>query len=98
MLTDPEELVNIADKEPGVVQMLTDRMNAHIAKRETATGRTNPIYTNTWWHGKGEEAFTSSKQAYDTMYIGSPKAAQKLQAKDKKKLKELQTQRGAKKL
>ena len=98
MLTDPEELVNIADKEPGVVQMLTDRMNAHIAKRETATGRINPIYTNTWWHGKGEEAFTSSKQAYDTMYIGSPKAAQKLQAKDKKKLKELQTQRGAKKL
>ena len=99
LLTDPEELVNVADKEPGVVQMLTERMNAHIAKRESATGRTNPIFTNTWWHGQGEEAFKTSQQAYDTMHIGSPKAAQKLQAKDKKKgLKELQTQRGAKKL
>lgn len=101
MLTDPEETVNLAEKEPGVVQMLTERMHAHIAKREKATGRTNPMYTNLGWHGHGDEAFTSSEQAYNTLYIGSPKTAQKLQAKDakqKRNLKEIQTQRGAKKL
>jgi hypothetical protein len=81
-----------------VVEFLTARMNAHIARREKQTGRRNPVFTNTWWHGHGEEAFTSSQQAYDTMYIGSPKAAQALQARDARKLKELQTQRGAKKL
>lgn len=101
MLTDPEETVNLADKEPGVVQMLTERMHAHIARREKATGRTNPIYTNLGWHGHGDEPFKSSEQAYNTLYIGSPRTAQKLQAKDakqKRNLKEIQTQRGAKKL
>jgi hypothetical protein len=81
--------------------MLTARMEAHIAKREKQTGRTNPIYTNLGWHGHGDEPFKSSDEAYNTMYIGSPKTAQKLQAKDakqKRNLKELQTQRGAKKL
>ena len=63
-------------------------MQAHIAKREKETGRTNPIYTNLNWHGHGGP-FKTSQQAYDTLHIGSPKAAQALQAK------ELQTQRGA---
>jgi arylsulfatase A-like enzyme len=98
LLTDPDENVNLAAQEPAVVEYLTQRMNAHIAKREKQTGRRNPVFTNTWWHGHGEEAFTSSQQAYDTLYIGSPKTAQKLQAKDARKMKELQTQRGAKKL
>ena len=98
LLTDPGETTNVAEQEPQTVQMLEARMRAHIAKREKQTGRPNPMFTNTWWHGHGDEAFKTSQQAYDTMYIGSPKAAQKLQAKDKKKLKELQTQRGAKKL
>jgi arylsulfatase A-like enzyme len=103
LLTDPEENDNVAAKEPGMVAMLTERMNAHIQKREGHTGRTNPMQTNLGWHGHGDLPFTSSKQAYDTMYIGSPKNAQKLQAKSakqkqKRNLKELRTQRGAKKL
>ena len=91
MLTDPEEHVNLADKEPGVVKMLEERMLNWIAKREKETGRTNPIYTNLNWHGHGSP-FKSSQDAYDTLHIGSPKAAQELQAK------ELQTQRGQKTL
>jgi arylsulfatase A-like enzyme len=103
LLTDPHEDNNVAEQEPSVVQMLTERMHTHIAKRTKQTGRPNPIYVNTWWHGHGEEAFKTSAQAYNTMHIGSPKAAQKLQAKAAKQatpksLKELQTQRGAKKL
>jgi len=67
-------------------------MQAHIARREKETGRTNPIYTNLDWHGEGCGPFKTSRQAYDSMYIGSSKAARGLRAK------ELQTQRGAKKL
>lgn len=91
LIEDPEETRNLATKEPKVVAWLEDRMQAHIARREKATGRKNPIYTNLNWHGKGEQ-FTTSQQAYDTLHIGSPRTAQALQAK------ELQAQRGAKKL
>ncbi|HEY3319390.1 MAG TPA: sulfatase [Planctomycetota bacterium] len=94
LITDPEENDNVAEKEPEVVKMLEARMQAHIAKREKQTGRTNPIFTNLNWHGMGCGPFKTSQQAYDSMHIGSPAAAQKLQAQ----LKELQTQRGAKKL
>ncbi|MBW3624031.1 MAG: sulfatase, partial [Armatimonadetes bacterium] len=58
-----------------------------IEQRERETGRPNPMYTNVNWHGKpgGHEGpFTSSQQAYDSMHIGSPGAAQKLQARDAK--------------
>jgi arylsulfatase A-like enzyme len=99
LLKDPHELHNVAEQEPDVVKMLTERMDAHIARREEQTGRINPIFTNLDWHGKGGGPFQSSQQAYDTLYIGSPKVAQRLQSRDaKKRLKELQTQRGAKKL
>lgn len=91
LIKDPEENHNVADKEPEVVAMLESRMQAWIKKREKETGRTNPIYTNLNWHGHGVQ-FTSSQQAYDTLHIGSPKAAQALQAR------ELQTQRGQKDL
>jgi hypothetical protein len=94
LITDPDENVNLAEKEPAVVQMLEARMQAHIAKREKQTGRTNPIGRTPNWHGKGCGPFKTSQQAYDTLHIGSPATAQKLQAQ----LKELQTQRGAKKL
>jgi hypothetical protein len=76
------------------VKLLQARMLAHIARREKETGRRDPIYTNLGWHGHGDKPFRSSKQAYETLHIGSPQAAQKLQAQ----LKELQTQRGAAKL
>lgn len=92
LLQDPGENNNVAKAEPGVVKMLEQRMQDHIARREKETGRRNPIYTNLNWHGKGCGPFKSSKQAYETLHIGSPKAAKGLQAK------ELKTQRGAKKL
>ena len=91
MINDPEENVNLAEQEQEVVALLESRMQAHIARRESETGRTNPIYTNLNWHGHGGP-FKTSQEAYDTLHIGSPKAAQALQAK------ELQTQRGQKKL
>ncbi len=91
LLKDPEENHNVAEQEPGVVKMLEERMNAHIARRERETGRTNPIFTNTNWHGHGAP-FKTSEEAYNTLHIGSPKAAEALQAR------ELRTQRGAKEL
>ena len=85
LIDDPEESVNLAGKEKAVVAMLEERMQAWIAKREKATGRPNPIYTNLDWHGQGCGPFTSSQQAYDTMHIGDPEAARKLQAGQAKK-------------
>lgn len=90
-MEDPLETNNLAKKEPKLVALLEERMLAHIARREKATGRQNPMYTNLNWHGKGV-TFKTSQEAYDGLHIASPKAAQKLQAK------ELQTQRGQKQL
>ena len=94
LVADPGELRNVASKEPEVVKMLEARLQAHIARREKETGRRNPILTNLDWHGKGCGPFASSQQAYDSLYIGSPKAAHALHAR----MKELQAQRGAEKL
>ncbi|MGQ9455280.1 MAG: sulfatase family protein [Armatimonadota bacterium] len=91
LLKDPEENHNVAKENPEVVRMLEKRMQNWIAKRERETGHTNPIYTNLNWHGKGVQ-IRSSKQAYNLLYLGSPKTAQALQAR------ELQTQRGQKEL
>ena len=98
IVRDPEENHNVAKKEPGVVKMLEERMQAWIAKREKETGRTNPMMTNTDWHGRGTGPFKSSQEVYDAMHIGSIAGAVKLQAGEKKNRKEHQTQRGAKKL
>ncbi|OGV71925.1 MAG: sulfatase [Lentisphaerae bacterium RIFOXYB12_FULL_65_16] len=92
IVKDPGENCNLAKKEPAVVAMLEARLQAWIKKREKETGRPNPMYTNLNWHGKGCGPFKTSRQAYEGMHIGSPKAAKGLQAR------ELQTQRGAKKL
>ncbi|MGD0089408.1 MAG: sulfatase [Planctomycetota bacterium] len=94
LITDPEENTNLAAKEPEIVKLLEARMQAHIARRVKQTGRPNPISVTLNWHGKGCGPFKTSQQAYDSLHIGSPKAAEKLQAQAK----ELQTQRGAKKL
>jgi len=81
LIKDPEENHNLAEEEPEVVKFLEDRMYAHIKKREEETGRTNPMYTNLDWHGfEGRGPFKSSQEAYDTLYIGSPEAAKKIQA------------------
>jgi arylsulfatase A-like enzyme len=82
LVSDPEENVNIAEKEPKVVAWLEARMQTHINKREKETGRTNPVMTNLDWHGKGTGPFKSSQEAYDTLHIGSAKEARKLQARD----------------
>ncbi|NUQ02013.1 MAG: sulfatase, partial [Armatimonadetes bacterium] len=87
LVTDPLELNNVAEQEPGVVEALTNRMRAWVAQREQAKGITNPMYTNLKWTGVKEGPFQSSQEAYDTQYIGSAKQAAKLQAgnKDDKK-------------
>ncbi|MFW6291975.1 MAG: sulfatase, partial [Spirochaetota bacterium] len=84
LIDDPEENVNVAAEEPEVVAYLEARMQAHTAKRERQTGRTNPMYTNLDWHGKGTGPFTSSEEAYEAMHIGSRSAAAKLQDKGKR--------------
>lgn len=91
LIKDPEELHNVADEEREVVKMLEGRMQAWIKKRESETGRKNPIHTNLNWHGHGAP-FKTSQEAYDTLHIGSTKAAQSLQQKEHK------TQRGQKTL
>ena len=84
LLTDPDENANLAEAQPDVVDLLTDRMEAHIETREAQTGLKNPIYHQGDWHGhKGVGAFETSQQAYDTMHIGDPDAAAKLQAKSR---------------
>jgi arylsulfatase A-like enzyme len=93
LINDPEENHNLARREPEMVKSLIARMNAHIARREKATGRTNPVVTNLNWSGHGRP-FKTSQEAYDTLHIGSPKMAEKLQAAAA----ELRRQRGAKEL
>lgn len=81
LIQDPEENSNVAEQEPELVALLTKRMEEHIVRREEQTGRTNPIYTNLNWHGKGV-TFTSSEQAYESLHIGNIISARSLQAKE----------------
>ena len=81
LIEDPLENLNVADSRPDVVAMLTGRMNAFIQKREAETGLPNPIHHQGDWHGhEGVGAFETSQQAYDTLHIGDPTQAAKLQA------------------
>jgi arylsulfatase A-like enzyme len=80
LIDDPDEYNNLAESEPETVAYLTARMEAHIKKREAETGRTNPMYTNLDWNGFGRP-FVSSEEAYNSLHIGDPEAAKKLQAK-----------------
>jgi arylsulfatase A-like enzyme len=85
LVEDPEENTNLAEREPEIVALLTARMDAYIARRQQETGLPNPIHTQGDWHGhKGVGPFTSSQQAYDTMHIGDPKQAARLQAESRK--------------
>ncbi|PZE22293.1 sulfatase family protein [Paenibacillus xerothermodurans] len=84
LIEDPQENKNVAEDEPEIVELLTARMEEHIRRRELDTGRTNPMFTNTDWHGKGKGPFKSSEQAYNTLYIGSSVNARSLQAKEQK--------------
>jgi arylsulfatase A-like enzyme len=85
LVEDPEENHNLAESEPGVVEFLRGRMNAFIARREEETGLPNPIHNQGDWHGhEGVGAFKTSEQAYETMHIGDPTQAAKLQAEARK--------------
>ncbi|HEV7216466.1 MAG TPA: sulfatase [Chloroflexota bacterium] len=82
LIDDPEENVNLADSHPDVVAHLRHRMEQWIARREQQTGLPNPMLHQGDWHGKeGVGAFTSSQQAYDTLYIGGARQAARLQSK-----------------
>jgi arylsulfatase A-like enzyme len=85
LVEDPGELVNLAEAEPEVVDYLRKCMNSWIDRREKETGLKNPIHYQGDWHGhKGVDAFKSSQQAYDTMHIGDPLQAAKLQSESRK--------------
>ena len=84
LIADPHEDRNVASKHPDIVATLRARMEAFIAKREKETGIQNPMLDQGDWHGhSGVGAFKTSQQAYDTLHIGDPKAAAKLQAKSR---------------
>ncbi len=81
LIEDPAENTNLAEREASVVLLLKARMERWIAQREAETGLPNPIYHQGDWHGyTGVGAFTSSEQAYDTLHIGDPAQAARLQA------------------
>ncbi|UOQ86931.1 sulfatase family protein [Gracilibacillus salinarum] len=82
LVEDPEENHNLAAQEPQIVKILQGRMHDYITKREAQTGRDNPMYTNTNYHGLGTGPFQSSQEAYDKLYLGSIHKARALQAKD----------------
>ncbi|MCE5260195.1 MAG: sulfatase-like hydrolase/transferase [Chloroflexi bacterium] len=85
LVEDPGENDNLAEKDPELVALLTARMDAFIAKREAETGLPNPIHTQGDWHGQeGVGPFKTSQQAYDTLHIGDPKQAAKLQSEERK--------------
>ncbi|HSV72696.1 MAG TPA: sulfatase [Chthonomonadales bacterium] len=85
LVQDPGENLNVAEQYPDVVATLRGHMDAWIAKRERETGLPNPIHTQGDWHGHaGLGAFKSAQQAYDTLHIGDPKQAAKLQAESRK--------------
>ena len=84
LIHDPDENDNLAESHPDVVEFLTERMNAWIAKREAETGLENPIHNQGDWHGHADVGpFKTSQQAYDTLHIGNPGQAAKLQAKSR---------------
>jgi arylsulfatase A-like enzyme len=84
LIEDPLENNNLADTLPEVVAALRARMEAWLARREAETGLPNPIYHQGDWHGaEGVGPFTSSQQAYDTLHIGDPAQAARLQAKSR---------------
>jgi arylsulfatase A-like enzyme len=85
LVQDPEENHNLADELPDVVAFLKARMEAWIEKREKETGLPNPMHTQGDWHGvEGVGPFKTSQQAYDTLHIGNPGEAARLQAEARK--------------
>lgn len=85
LVEDPTESVNLAETRPEVVAHLRAEMDAWIAQREKETGLSDPIHHQGDWHGcAGVGPFKSSQQAYDTLHIGDPGQAAKLQSESRK--------------
>lgn len=85
LVEDPGENHNLAEAHPDIVALLRARMEQWIARREEETGLPNPIHHQGDWHGHdGVGPFTSSQQAYDTLHIGDPAQAARLQAGQRK--------------
>ena len=84
LIEDPAENNNLAEQRPDVVAHLRGCMEAWITKREKETGAENPMLHQGDWHGQaGVGYFTSSQQAYDTLHIGDPTHAARLQAESR---------------
>ena len=84
LIQDPDENENLVESHPDIVNVLETRMKNWILKREKETGLPNPIMHQGDWHGhKGIGAFKSSDQAYNTLHIGNPGEAARLQAKSR---------------
>jgi arylsulfatase A-like enzyme len=85
LVEDPGENNNLAESLPDVVALLKGRMEQWLAKREKETGLPNPILNQGDWHGvAGVGPFKTSQQAYDTLHIGDPAQAARLQAESRK--------------
>jgi len=85
LIEDPDENVNVAEEHPEIVAALKTQMETHIAAREQAAGRPNPMYNQPGWHGIPEiDYFESSEQAYEMLHIGDPEQARKIQAEARK--------------
>jgi arylsulfatase A-like enzyme len=85
LVQDPGENYNLAQDRPDMVDLLKSRMDSWITKRERETGLLNPIHSQGDWHGhEGVGSFTSSEQAYNTLHIGDPAQAARLQAESRK--------------
>ena len=83
LVEDPDEVYNLADAQPDIVDALTQRMERWIAAREQETGLKNPIHTQGDWHGHdGVGAFKSSPQAYDTLPTRDTSQRRTLQEKE----------------
>ena len=84
LIQDPDENENLAETHPDIVNVLETRMKNWILQREKETGLPNPIMNQGDWHGhKDVGPFKSSEQAYNTMHIGTPGEAARLQAKSR---------------
>ncbi|MAA67884.1 MAG: sulfatase [Deltaproteobacteria bacterium] len=81
---DPNELKNLAELRPDMVDTLKRKMEAWLTKRKEETGLESPIYEQGDWHGiQGHGAFKSSQEAYDNLYIGDANTAKRLQEKSR---------------
>ena len=85
LIEDPQENDNLAEANPDIVAKLETRMQSWIEKRESETGMENPMMTQGNWHGhEGIGPFKTSQQAYDTLHIGNPGQAARMQAEARK--------------